>query len=180
MIEPALGSNLAAIDVDGVANGFKCVERNADGQDDLEHGERSRRPHRIQRIAERIQEELCVLEVTQNAEIDAHADQHEQDRDPPRRGPLDAVSKQPIQRGRADNQQCQAKVPGGVEIEARGQEQPDAGSRPGDRPVHREDDDEEGQKLLCTEEHDVLSTSRPASGARRGIRTCRTSVTYPF
>ncbi len=63
----------AAINVDEVVDRLEGVERDADRQQHAEHGQRGVQPDNVQRLFQGSQEEVRILEIDQQAQVDAEA-----------------------------------------------------------------------------------------------------------
>jgi len=157
---------LPPVDVDGVAEGLKGVETDADRQDDLP----SRGPHvdahRRPRTDPALQEEVCVLEDGQESQV------YEEGSDEPSLGPGtsrfrkcvfsellkvrfgDLAPHEIIDQRRESNQTQKLPVPPAIEHVGRAQKQQVLQPQPAVRcrpavhhPIHRKDRDEEKQKF---------------------------------
>ena len=172
---------LPSIHVHHVVDGFKGVERDADGGEDLKQRHRTGAAHGVEGGAERLEEEVGVFEVGEKSDVHQYAAGDDQ---PAAARGDDAVEEQRetvIDRGGGEDDDGQPLAPGCVEGEAGDDQENDAGLQggaPAEGPVDEENGGEEGQKGVGTEEHGRLpfgfipprkGEGAPEAGADRTI-----------
>src|SRR5262249_5399584 len=135
------------------ADGLERIEGNADRKDDSENRERRLRARPAQRLLERFQEEVAVLEPDQQAQVRHDADAQEQAATWRRVARLDRARKRVVERRRCADEESEPDIPPRIKDEARDQEQVHAGSRPRQEPVRAQYRTEEKEILLCRERH---------------------------
>ena len=162
MGEIALRPDTPAVDVHGVVDGLKGVERDTDGQYDLQNGEAGRGTQAAHSFLDRLKEEVGVLEVAEQAEVhDEAAGQQQAARDlgPPG---VHAPGNPVVDGcGNADEDR-QHPVPAPIKTEAGHQQQPDPGSLPGEHPVEGENGKEEKRKFLRAKQHGISREGVPS------------------
>src|SRR5579883_1535325 len=120
MAEIALRRHTAAIDIYRVVDCLERVKGNADRQNDAQSVEPQGHAECAQYFIQRLQKEVSVLEVSQNAEIDKETQDQEDFSSPRRRAALHAQGEEIVHHGCRTDEQSQPGVPHGVEIEAGG------------------------------------------------------------
>ena len=158
---------VAAVDVDDVAEGLEREERDADRQRHLEHrvGDvAGRRPP--SRVLQRRDEEVVVLEEAEDAEVAGHRD--DEQRLAPRRvaGAVDGDAEHLVAERRRGQQEAEAPVPPAVEDVAGDQDEGTPARRVlHEQPAQRQHHEEEDRERDGREQHAAsLSTTPAASG----------------
>ena len=149
------GLEVAAVDVDGVGEGLKGVEGDADGQDDMQGGGVHGDTKRIPCGDPVLDEEVGVLEVSEDAEVDGEGDPEPLFLPWLGVGLFDADANEEVDEGGEGDEPEEAPVPTSVEDVGGDQQQevlrpPVAVRR---EPVQSEYNRQEGQKLRAVEEH---------------------------
>src|SRR6185369_242810 len=70
----ARGFDLAAIDIDRVTHALECIERNSDGQNEVEGLQSHRNVKLGHQRGERLREEIVILEEAENRKVDEHTE----------------------------------------------------------------------------------------------------------
>ncbi len=159
----ALGRHLPPIHVHHVADGLKSVERDAHGQDHAQQRQRRRAARAVQQLLERVEKEIDILEISEQAKVGADADGEQQLPGALGRPRLHAARQEVVEGGAGEDQAGEPAVPARIKDKAGNQQDANLRTRPAQRPVEREDDREENQILLGAEEHWQGSTVRGQS-----------------
>ena len=156
----ALGHRVLAVDIEDVAQRLEHEERDPHRQHHPQQGGRLQAEDG-QQVAGLGQEEVGVLEVAQHQQRHRHRARHRDAARLGRHGAKDAAHP-PGPQSKADQQQAEPGVPGGVEHQAGGQQQrpvrPGGGSRrvPHQQPMRREDHQEEQREGAGGEQHSAF------------------------
>ena len=143
----------APVNIDRVADRLERVERNPEGNDDLQGANRGAAATGNDGAPQGVEEEVDVLEVAEKPEIHAEAHQQERLAEPwPGRGVHGATQDVVHQRGGRDDKR-EFLAPGGIEVVARPEKPDYADLVPGHDPVDREDHRKEAQEGERVELH---------------------------
>ena len=166
--EAARRLQVPAVNVNGIGEGLKRIEADAHRQDHLERRNVHRHARRSPRIDPAVDEEVAVLEVTQQSEV------HQQRHPEPRLlgafllRSFDLQTDEVIHQGGKRNQPQKPPIPPPVKHIARDDEQHVLRLEIAlhDKPIQSEDDRQEEQEFRGVEKHDIkIQTQSKTSSA---------------
>ncbi len=152
--QAAAGPDVAAGDIDDIADALKRVERDPGRQDDVEHGNRHRQVQRAQQRGDILDEEIVILEDREQRQVARHA--HGNERFLALGPGLDSAGHEIVDDRRGGKRQQEPGVDKPVENETRRNEQRIAPARRR-RPVDRQHQDEKHDELKAVENHRAAS-----------------------
>ena len=125
--EGRLGLDFAAVHVDDIADRLERIKADADRENDAHHRQAGRDPKNGERRCDVRQEEIVVLEETEDREVDADARRQQRRSPTARRAREHLACDKRIHRDK-QHQKTEAPVPDGVENVARDRQQPSPGA----------------------------------------------------
>ena len=166
------------VGVDHVAHRLEREERDADGQDDLQQRRRDLDAELVEPVGHRVDEEVVVLEVAEDADVGGHRHEAPRPLGRVRAGLVDADHEDLVGDGDGGQQEAVVPVPPAVEHVARDQHEqlPPAVVGP-QQPRPDEDDREEDAELDRREQHTFPVTL--AKGLRWVADTARAGRPRP-
>ena len=153
----AFRRHFATVDIDHVVDRLERVEGNADRQDDAEYRHRRRRSRGLERLFQGLQEEVRVLEVTEQTEIADQIHAQKPTTRARRRTRFDAKGEEVIDHSGNADDRGKPLVPTRVEIETGRQQHPYSHALIWDQPVDDKETGEELNEFLGTKEHGFLA-----------------------
>jgi hypothetical protein len=113
--EASRGLRTPEIDVERVGQGRKCIETDADGQNDVPTGRMVNDPKRPGDLHEILEQEPAVLEVAEHPEVHRDTGQHPSLARPFALGSNHPLRGPPVDHGRNPQQDDEGRIPGGIE-----------------------------------------------------------------
>ena len=149
---------LSPVDVDGIGKRLEGMEREPDGQDEIEAGDAPLQAQRLDDPLQVVAEEIQVLEGPEQAQVGHQAHQQDPLPHPPRRA-LQGQARRVVDGDERQQEHDVLRDEGHVEVAA-GQEQQHPAPPLGDVEVQEDDDGEEVQEMDRVEEHPGDSLQR--------------------